>query len=306
MHYYKRNLGDYAKKAGRLTMLQHGAYTLLIDACYDRESFPTLQEAIEWTWASTAAEIEAVEFVLRKFFVLENGFYVQKRIEEEIADYHSKADTNKRIAIERETKRKTNPTKRAPVVNTASPAPNEPPPNQEPRTKNQEPSKTPRAARGVASDGFEDFWNAWPKSERKQDKTRCAATWATNDYAKVKDQILADITTKRQTEKWRGGYIEAPLVYLHNERWKDGVTPDGPDGPGSAVAEWHESAAGVDAKAAELGLPPCGPFEQRPAFKARVIAGLRAMDQQHAISSGVGVQQMTLDQLMAMRPRGMS
>ena len=46
MHYYKRNLGDYAKKAGRLSMLQHGSYTLLIDACYDREQFPTLEEAI--------------------------------------------------------------------------------------------------------------------------------------------------------------------------------------------------------------------------------------------------------------------
>ena len=72
MHYYKRNLGDYAKKAGRLSMLQHGAYTLLIDACYDREQFPTLDDAIDWAWASSAAEIEAVEFVLRKFFIVRN------------------------------------------------------------------------------------------------------------------------------------------------------------------------------------------------------------------------------------------
>ena len=45
MHYYKRNLGDYAKKAGRLSMLEHGSYTLLIDACYDRERFPTICSA---------------------------------------------------------------------------------------------------------------------------------------------------------------------------------------------------------------------------------------------------------------------
>jgi uncharacterized protein YdaU (DUF1376 family) len=73
MHYYKRNLGDYAKKAGKLSMLQHGAYTVLIDACYDREQFPTMEEAIDWAWASTAQEVEAVEFVLRKFFKLVNG-----------------------------------------------------------------------------------------------------------------------------------------------------------------------------------------------------------------------------------------
>ena len=136
MHYYKRNLGDYAKKAGRLSMLQHGSYTLLIDACYDREQFPTLDEAIEWTWASTTEEIEAVQFVLRKFFILENGVYVQTRIQEELSEYRMKAETNKRIALERETNRKEKSTNRAPVVNEA-------PPNHKPITINQEPVVKP-------------------------------------------------------------------------------------------------------------------------------------------------------------------
>jgi hypothetical protein len=90
MHYYKRNIGDYAKKAGRLSMLQHGAYTLLIDACYDREVFPTLEEAIEWTWASTTEEIEAVTFVLRKFFVLENGIYESASMAVDIARWRAR------------------------------------------------------------------------------------------------------------------------------------------------------------------------------------------------------------------------
>jgi uncharacterized protein YdaU (DUF1376 family) len=133
MHYYKRNLGDYAKKAGRLTMLQHGAYTLLTDACYDREKFPTLDQAIDWTWASTEAEIEAVKFVLTRFFELDkDGQYVQNRILEELLHYHKNADTNKRIADEREAKRKEQRTKREQSVNEA-------PPNQEPITNNQEP-----------------------------------------------------------------------------------------------------------------------------------------------------------------------
>lgn len=141
MHYYKRNLGDYAKKAGRLSMLQHGSYTLLIDACYDREQFPTLEEAIDWTWASSTAEIEAVEFVLRKFFTLEDGRYVQKRIQEEIAEYHEKSTTNARIAKEREEKRKEASTNRARTVHEHAEEKHEPPPNQEPRTNNQEPDK---------------------------------------------------------------------------------------------------------------------------------------------------------------------
>jgi uncharacterized protein YdaU (DUF1376 family) len=142
MHYYKRNLGDYAKKAGRLTMLQHGAYTLLIDSCYDREVFPTLEQALEWTWASTEAEVEAVKFVLSRFFVLDKeGCYVQDRILEELLHYHKNADTNKRIADEREAKRKENRTKRVQVVDEA-------PPNQEPITINHKPiDKNKRGSR---------------------------------------------------------------------------------------------------------------------------------------------------------------
>jgi len=133
MHYYKRNLGDYAKKAGRLTMLQHGSYSLLMDACYDREKFPTLEEAIEWTWASTEAEVEAVKFVLSRFFTLDkDGCYVQERILDELLHYHKNADTNKRIADEREAKRREKRTNREQSVDEA-------PPNQEPLTINQEP-----------------------------------------------------------------------------------------------------------------------------------------------------------------------
>jgi len=113
-------------------MLQHGSYTLLIDACYDREKFPTLEDAIEWTWASTTEEIEAVQFVLKKFFTLENGVYVQNHIKEDLEKYSENAEINKRIAIERETKRKENSTKRAQNVHEA-------PPNHKPLTKNQEP-----------------------------------------------------------------------------------------------------------------------------------------------------------------------
>ncbi|HAV3583872.1 TPA: DUF1376 domain-containing protein [Acinetobacter baumannii] len=88
MHYYERNIGDYYRKAGRLNILQHGVYNLLMDACYDRESFPTLEEAIDWVWAETEEEIDAVKFVLKKFFKLnEDGVYVQTHIEEELCRY---------------------------------------------------------------------------------------------------------------------------------------------------------------------------------------------------------------------------
>ena len=163
MHYYKRNLGDYAKKAGRLTMLQHGAYTLLIDSCYDRELFPTLEQALEWTWASTEAEVEAVKFVLSRFFVLDKeGCYVQDRILEELLHYHKNADTNKRIADEREAKRREKRTNREQVVDEA-------PPNQEPLTNNQEPIvKQHRGSRLHPTFTLPDEWDEFCKQERPE------------------------------------------------------------------------------------------------------------------------------------------
>jgi len=142
-------------------MLQHGAYTLLIDACYDREIFPTMDQAIEWTWASTQQEIEAVEFVLKKFFTLEDGRYVQSRIVEELNNYHANAETNKRIAIEREAKRKEKITNGARTVD-------EPPPNHKPLTINQEPitnnHKPKREKATVVAcppTVTEQVWNDW-------------------------------------------------------------------------------------------------------------------------------------------------
>ncbi|TXI22314.1 MAG: DUF1376 domain-containing protein [Nitrosomonas sp.] len=139
MHYFKMNIGDYAKKAGRLSMLEHGAYTLLMQACYDRERFPTLGDAYDWCWVRTEDEKRAVEFVLNKFFTLEGDFYVQKRIQEEIEKYHENSRTNRRIATEREEKRRNKTRTVNEACTNRDVTVNEPPPNQEPITKNQEP-----------------------------------------------------------------------------------------------------------------------------------------------------------------------
>lgn len=215
MHYYKRNLGDYAKKAGRLSMLQHGSYTLLIDACYDREQFPTLEEAIEWTWASTADEIEAVSFVLRKFFTLENGVYVQKRIQEEITEYHNKAETNKRIAIERETNRAEKRTNRAPSVNAPSDVGDESPPNHKPLTINHKPIKEGERAKALTrpDDVDEQVWSDWLQLR----KAKKAPITETVLKTARKEAALADMPLVNFLEIWCArGSIGLEAAWLRN------------------------------------------------------------------------------------------
>lgn len=221
MHYYKRNLGDYAKKAGRLSMLQHGAYTLLMDSCYDREQFPTLEEAIDWTWADSKEEIEAVEFVLKKFFVLEGDVYVQPRIKEEIGEYQAKAETNKRIALEREAKRREKPTNRSASSTVRARGVGEPPqpehetpPNQEPLTINQEKNKD-SSSEAVASDPGGGGGGHDPDETPKQEK------FSADDYLFAEGmfrsvQRVAPKTKPPNMERW------ADTIRLMRER--DGLT----------------------------------------------------------------------------------
>jgi len=216
MHYYKRNLGDYAKKAGRLTMLQHGAYNLLIDACYDRERFPTREEAIDWAWAASAAEIEAVEFVLRKFFTLTDGVYVQERIQQELDEFAAKSAKNKQIAHDRETKRARN-------VDEASPAVDESSPNQEPITINQEPEKQKPERVPRSADRFEDFWRAYPNKKGRKD---AEATWRRKGLDAEADLIIADVRRREKHDRdWLKGYCPHGSTYVNAEGWRDGLPP---------------------------------------------------------------------------------
>lgn len=147
MHYYERNIGDYYKKAGRLNILQHGVYTLLIDACYDREQFPTLEEAIDWVWAETDEEIEAVKFVLRKFFKPDgNGVYVQHHIEQDLIAYQEFLDKQTENGKKGGRPKKTTDsqelakeTQNNPLETQNNPIKPKQSLNQEPLTNNQEP-----------------------------------------------------------------------------------------------------------------------------------------------------------------------
>jgi uncharacterized protein YdaU (DUF1376 family) len=214
MNYYKRHIGDYAKKAGKLTMLQHGAYTLLLDACYDRERIPTLEEALEWAWASSKDEVDAVTFVHNKFFPKnESGSHIQKRVLEELLSYQSIADTNKRIAQEREAKRKS--TKREPSVEEREQIVNEPPPNHKPITINHKPKKEEEL-----SEAFVMFWNSYP---RKIAKGAAIAAWKKASVPAI-DVILSAVKKARQSPEWnkeRGAFIPHPSTWLNQRRWED-------------------------------------------------------------------------------------
>lgn len=119
-----------------------------------------------------------------------------------------------------------------------------------------------------ASFRFLEFWTAWPANERKQDKEKCFENWKDQSLQDIADTILADIAVKKQTQKWQGGFIEAPLVYLHNVRWQDGVVPNSTEQ--SAVID-PDSRASIEAEGEAKGIGRWNEStEQWHVYKARV------------------------------------
>lgn len=100
MHYYAKNIGDYARDTGHLSMTEHGAYNLLMDVCYaterplplDRVRVYALVRAIE------RRDRAAVDKCMEDFFDLREDGYHQKRIDAEIAEYQDKSTKSKRAA----------------------------------------------------------------------------------------------------------------------------------------------------------------------------------------------------------------
>ena len=90
MNYYEHHLGDYAKDTAHLTMLEHGAYRLLLDRYYGTEQGIPADQAHRLARARTKEEKQAVDDVLAEFFQLVDGAWMNKRADEEIAKHHKK------------------------------------------------------------------------------------------------------------------------------------------------------------------------------------------------------------------------
>ena len=84
MNYYERHLGDYARDTAHLSMLEHGAYSLLLDRYYSTEAGIPEEQAHRLARARTKEERAAVDAVLGEFFTLRGGVWINGRAEREV------------------------------------------------------------------------------------------------------------------------------------------------------------------------------------------------------------------------------
>jgi uncharacterized protein YdaU (DUF1376 family) len=128
MHYYQHNIGDYARDTGHLTVLEHGIYRLLLDWCYLNEKPITTEQAMR---VGRGNPVET-QSVISEFFSPSCDGWMHKRVAQEVADYHKKADKNRQNGAKGGRPKPNN----NPVGSQTDAKHN---PNQEPLTNNQEP-----------------------------------------------------------------------------------------------------------------------------------------------------------------------
>ena len=222
MNYFKFNIGDYAAATRHLTMLEHGAYRLLLDVYYTTERpIPLdMKVAARKAGARTKDEIQAVETVLREFFIETQDGWKHARCETEIAAYVQKAETNRVVG-----KRGGRPKKETQTVSDQNPEKTQTVSDGFPEktlTTNQEPiTNTPKAPTG-ADVRFDRFWAAYPNKVGKDAARRAFDKRKPDDH--LIETMLEAIDRQSRSAKWLkdgGQFIPNPATWINQGRWKD-------------------------------------------------------------------------------------
>ena len=228
MHYYPKNIGDYRRDTMNLSLLEHGVYTTLIDH-YTLNEKPLPLDQLDICWSIGARsddEKTAVCLILSKFFIKTDEGYTHKRCDEEIAQYRLRVDTARENGKKggrplTQTKPRNNPTLTQPLTN-QEPRTN----NQEPRTNNHKPikSKPLSDSRTGVDDGFDLFWNSYPK---KVGKGKAEEAW--QKHQPNLETVLKTLSWQKGSKQWfkeNGTYIPNPTTYINQKRWLDEPTEE--------------------------------------------------------------------------------
>jgi hypothetical protein len=88
--------------------------------------------------------------------------------------------------------------------------------------------------------GFDEFWDVWPKTFRKESKGECRKAWVKVKAEPERDRVIAHVKRLKASANWvkdNGQFVPAPLVYLNQRRWDgaDAAVNDDPYGLKTAL-----------------------------------------------------------------------
>jgi len=94
MHYYPHHIGDYKSATAHLTNDEDLAYRRLLEMYYDTETFISLET--QWVARRLRVGTDALEAVLKDFFVRTEEGWKHSRCDLVIREYHEMAEKNRR------------------------------------------------------------------------------------------------------------------------------------------------------------------------------------------------------------------
>lgn len=71
--------------------------------------------------------------------------------------------------------------------------------------------------------GFSDFWNQWPRHERKIGKANCLRIWHRKGLEKVTGKVTDALRRCKVSHDWQkqsGDFIPRPQSWLNSEPWE--------------------------------------------------------------------------------------
>lgn len=270
MNYYPHHIGDFIRETSRLNDSQTMAYLRLIWLYYDSET--PLENDLELLAFKIGSDVHTVGLLLKCFFYADGMRWHHKRIDDEISAYKSKSEKAKGSAQARWKKPQNMPIESERNAN-AMRTHTESNANQEPLTKNHSlNTSSPQVATRATANRFEEFWNTYPNTPRRVAKSKCVEKWKALRLDDQAEEIIKHVTAMKATEQWREGFEPAPLTYINQRRWSDGI-PEVQNTPQTQAKKpvdlWWTTDHGVIAKGKELGLNP-RPGETMGEFKGRI------------------------------------
>jgi len=228
MYYYQFHIGDYRAATSHLNNEEDLAYRRLLDMYYDTESCIPL----DTQWVSRRIRIahDVVLSVLIDMFQKTESGWFHPVCDRNLKQYIAKAETA------RTNGKSGGRPKKNPVGSQQEPD-GKLTNNHKPITNNQ--VKTISSADA----DFERFWKVWPSTQRKVAKAKCLDIWKRRKLSELGEKIVAHVTVMKTTKQWLDGYEPAPLTYLNQSRWEDGLPVGGSGVTSNAMPDWAPKRA---------------------------------------------------------------
>jgi uncharacterized protein YdaU (DUF1376 family) len=299
MNFYKHHIGDYAQATAHLSFVEDAAYSRMIRKYYAEEKpLPADIRAVQrLIGARSKEEREAVEVVLNEFFELQDDGWHNKRCDEELSRANAQAETNKRIAEEREARKKAAREAHEHSTNRDTQSHES---LHEPSIESlpsREPSQTPDT-RHQTPDLKTSISDTSPESPDAPDASSPTHEKKLNGYGpiaielmqlgvkvtSINPYLIAWVDEGFPAEKLREAVAVArqskPVPESIPAKYLDTILRSKPKPVKDSGPPWWATDKGIDAKGSELGMRPKG-GESYQEYKARIQAELTKRGGKH-------------------------